>query len=133
MPQSDETFSQFVAEAITMIPEHFRARLRNVAICIAPAPTPEQRMEFGMDSEEDMYGCYEGIPLTERDTDGEPILPDRIIIFQRVLEKDFGHDPELLRREIALTIRHEIAHHFGIEDDQLEDMESSWVDRGVVP
>lgn len=121
MPRrSPRDFDRLVAEAVEAIPEQFRARLRNVAIVIEDEPSPEQYAECDVDPEEGMYAYYEGTPLTERDTDGEPVLPDRIILFRIPLEEDFGADAAELRREIATTIRHEIAHHFGIEDDRLE-------------
>ena len=117
-----EAFERLVAEAIACIPERFRARLRNIAIVVAEEPTPEQCAECAIPEDETMYGYYDGTPLIERDTEGEPLFPDRIFVFRKPLEEDFGEDLEELRREIAATIRHEIAHHFGIEDDRLEEL-----------
>lgn len=122
MSHSISNFDQLVADALADIPEQFRTRVRNVAIVVSEEPTPEQCAECGIPEGETMYGYYEGTPLVERDTDGEPIMPDRVFIFRRPLEEDFGHDRDTLRREIAATIRHEIAHHFGIEDDRLEEL-----------
>ncbi|MBI2482698.1 metallopeptidase family protein [Candidatus Uhrbacteria bacterium] len=132
MRRARSDFESCVVDAIAAIPEHLRVRFRNVAITIADAPTAAQRAAFDCTSEETMYGCYEGTPLTERDGDGEPLLPDRIVLFRRPLEADFGDDANRLRREIALTILHEFAHHVGITDEQLERLEQQWVDRGVV-
>lgn len=103
------------------IPEQFRVRLRNVAVVIEVAPTVEQLRECAVPDGETMYACYEGVAQVDRTID-EPMLPDRIVLFQEVLEQDFGHDPELLQREIAHTLRHEIAHHFGTSDDTLEEL-----------
>lgn len=126
MARSRRAFERLVAEAVESIPERFRERLRNVAVVIEDAPTAEQCEAGDIDPEEGMYACYEGVPITERDTDGEPILPDRIVIFQRTLEEDYGDDAAELQRQIALTIRHEIAHHFGLEDDRIEELEDGW-------
>ncbi|MDO8425674.1 MAG: metallopeptidase family protein [bacterium] len=112
-------FEQLVAEALERVPEHFRERLRNVAIVIEDAPTPAQLRSCGMDDDETMYGYYEGVAQLDRAID-EPMLPDRIVLFQAVLERDFGSDPATLGREIARTVYHEIAHHFGIDDDRLD-------------
>lgn len=68
-----------------------------------------------------MYAYYDGVALTER-YDGEPIVPDRIIVFRRPFLEDFGDDVEELKREIGVTIRHELAHHFGIDDERLEEL-----------
>lgn len=116
-----ETFERIVAEAVAGIPERFRARLQNVAILVEPEPSGDLLDECDVPDGETMYGYYEGTPLIERDLDGEPILPDRIIIFQRPIEDDC-ETLDQLRKEISATIRHELAHHFGTEDDRLEEL-----------
>ena len=118
---SRRDFERLVAGAIEEIPEQFRVRLRNVAIVVEDEPTEEQLRECEVPEDESMYAYYDGVALPER-YDGEPVLPDRIILFRTLLLEDFGHDPEELRREIAATIRHEIAHHFGIDDERLEEL-----------
>lgn len=114
-------FEQLVTEAIEEIPERFRAKLRNVAVVVEDEPTAEQLRECEIAEDETMYGYYDGVALPER-YDGEPLLPDRIILFRKPLLEDFDHDADELRREIAATIRHEIAHHFGIDDERLEEI-----------
>ncbi|MFH1098418.1 MAG: metallopeptidase family protein, partial [Candidatus Uhrbacteria bacterium] len=108
-------------EAFAAIPERFRERLRNVAIVVEDAPTAEQRVSCDISSGEGMYAFYEGTSLIERDTDGDPVLPDRIVVFQRSFEEDFD-ELDTLQVELKKTIWHEIAHHFGIEDDRLEEL-----------
>lgn len=115
-------FDQLISDAIESIPERLRMRLKNVAVVIADEPTEEQLRACDIADGETMYAYYEGVAQTDRDTDGEPVLPDRIIIFRAPLEEEFGSDTDALRREIAITVRHEIAHHFGIEDDRLEEL-----------
>lgn len=121
MRVSRETFERIVMEAVAGIPERFRLRLQNIAILVELEPSDELLDECEIPDGETMYGYYEGTPLIERDIDGEPIIPDRIIIFQRPLEEDCETMDEL-REEITATIRHELAHHFGIEDDRLEEL-----------
>ncbi|MDO8599582.1 MAG: metallopeptidase family protein [bacterium] len=116
-----QQFEQLVAAAIEEIPERFRAALRNVVIAVERAPTAEQLEECDIPDGETMYGYYEGTALIERGVDGEPILPDRILLFQEPLEEDCETIAEL-RAEIATTLRHEIAHHFGTDDDRLEEI-----------
>lgn len=114
-----DQFKRLVATALANIPERFRERIRNVAVVVEDEPTAEQLRECEIAEDETMYGYYDGVALPER-YDGEPLLPDRIILFRKPLLENFGHDSDELRREIAATIRHEIAHHFGIDDDRLE-------------
>ena len=121
MDVSTRVFERLVAEAMEGIPERFRDRLRNIAVTIEEEPTAEQLRECEIPEDETMYAYYDGVALTER-YDGEPVIPDRIMVFRGPLVEDFGGDPQELRREIAATIRHEIAHHFGIEDERLEEL-----------
>lgn len=118
-----EEFDRLVIEALEAVPERFRQRMRNIAIVVEDAPTRSQLQACEVPDGETMYGYYDGVALTERDTDGEPMLPDRIIIFRQPLFEDFGNDVHMLREEIVRTVGHEIAHHFGIDDDRLEEID----------
>ena len=66
-----------------------------------------------------MLGLYRGIPLTRRGINYSGVLPDKITIYRGPLERLYGHDPELLHRQIRRVVLHEIAHHFGISDERL--------------
>ncbi len=70
----------------------------------------------------DVFGVYLGVPLTERDSGYAGALPDKIAIYRLPLEQEFGGDPELLEDEIRITVVHEIAHHFGIDEDRLAEL-----------
>ena len=70
----------------------------------------------------DLYGLYFGIPLTERDTGYAGVLPDKIAIYRLPLVEEFGDDPEVLEDEIRITVLHEIAHHFGVDEDRLTEL-----------
>ena len=72
--------------------------------------------------EPDLYGLYLGIPLTERDEGYAGVLPDKIEIYRIPLEEEFGDDPAVLEDEIRITVVHEIAHHFGIDEDRLSEL-----------
>jgi len=69
----------------------------------------------------DIFGLYLGIPLTERH-DYAGALPDKIAIYRLPLEDEFGDDPQLLEEEIRITVVHEVAHHFGIDEDRLAEL-----------
>ena len=72
-------------------------------------------------AEPDLYGIYDGIPLTER-YGGDPVEPAHVTVFRTPLVTDFGHDPAVLRAEIRKTILHELAHHFGMDEDRLDEL-----------
>jgi predicted Zn-dependent protease with MMP-like domain len=76
-----------------------------------------------MGEEEALYGYYEGTPLTERGSESEPLYPDRIWIFQDPLEEDYGDDADEIVRQIRITVLHEIGHHFGLEDGEMDHLE----------
>lgn len=117
MRPSDEAFRHLVTGALRRLPEDFQPYLENVVIQIEPWATPEILREAGLEEDEDLYGLYLGTPLTEPGrVQG---LPDRILIFQGPLEEDFP-DRRVLEREVAITVLHEIAHHFGLGEDRLE-------------
>lgn len=113
-------FERAVEEALALIPAEFRAHLDNVHLCIAEQPDPQLLEELGIPPDETLFGLYSGTPLTERDTEYAG-LPDRITIFRRPLLDEFP-DPAELRTEIARTVIHEIAHHFGIDEQRLAEL-----------
>ena len=113
-------FEVLVADSLTIVPEEFRQYVANVPVVVEEEPTEKLLVELGIPAEETLFGLYEGTPLTERTTEYSA-LPDRIIIFRRPLLDEFD-DPLDLRREVARTVIHEIAHHFGIDEDRLVEL-----------
>ncbi len=106
-------FEEQVRLALDELPARIRAALDNVAVLVAEedAEDPE------------LYGLYTGTPLPERTSLGYAgSLPDAITVYRRPLEADFGHDPALLRREIRATVLHELGHHFGLDEHQLDEL-----------
>jgi predicted Zn-dependent protease with MMP-like domain len=104
----------FVGEAIDSLPRELREQLSNVEITIEDEPPA---------GEDDLFGLYEGIPLTERDGFYAGALPDKVTIYRGPLQREFGHDRAELRAETIQTVLHELAHHFGIGDDRLIDID----------
>jgi predicted Zn-dependent protease with MMP-like domain len=90
----------------------------NVAIVVESEPSPEHLRAGGVGSDETLLGLYQGIPLTERTTSYNMVLPDRISIFQRPIEEICGSDQEIML-QVRRTVVHELAHHFGMEESQL--------------
>ena len=111
-----------VARLIDRLPRQFREQLRNVEFVVEDWPSEELLLAEDMDPEEEtLYGLYQGIPLPERSSLDPPLLPDKITIFAAALLEDFP-DPEELREEIRLTVLHEIAHYFGMDEEEIEDL-----------
>lgn len=107
--------------ALQDIPEEIRAHLDNVDIIVEEWPTREQLVGSGLEQGESLLGLYEGIPLTERHYDYSMVLPDKITLFQKSIEAICSSDDEVIR-EVRNTVIHEVAHHFGIKDDRLEEL-----------
>jgi predicted Zn-dependent protease with MMP-like domain len=103
-------FEQRVERAIASLPPDLREAVRNVEISV----------ENELPEDPDCFGLYEGVPLPERG-DWAGAMPDRIRIFRLPLVESFP-DPDELEREIRITVLHELAHYFGIDEDRLEDL-----------
>ncbi len=109
-------FEQLATEALEEIPEPFASHLSNVEIVIEEEPSAEQIAELG-----ELLGLYEGVPQTERDGGYTFVLPDKITIFRGPILRECDDEDEVYD-EIAITVVHEIAHHFGIDDARLEEL-----------
>jgi len=116
-----EVFEQLVAEAIESLPQQIQDSLENIDIVVADEPTPEQLGHRDMERGETLLGLYEGIPLTQRTYGYSGVMPDKITIFQKPIEKISRSNARIIT-EIQHVVKHEIAHHFGIDDDRLEEI-----------
>jgi len=104
------SFEDQVRAALDELPPHIAAALRNVAVVVEEENADDP----------DLYGYYEGVPLPERgDMAGQ--LPDRIAVYRRPLEEDFP-DPAELRHEIRVTVLHELAHYFGLDEERIAEL-----------
>ena len=105
-PYDDEDFAELVRDAMDDLPDLLRAALdRNVAVVIS-----DDGRRHGA------YGLYRG-DGAHRDT-----FSDQIIVFRDTLRRDFGHDPDLLREQVTITVRHELAHHIGFDELGVRDL-----------
>jgi predicted Zn-dependent protease with MMP-like domain len=114
-------FEQLVAAAIENLPEEFQERLENIDIVVADEPTRAQLHKSDVKRGHTLLGLYEGVPLTGRTSGYGFVVPDKITIFQNTIEAKCHTDSEIVK-EIQRTVQHEIAHHFGIDDDRLEEL-----------
>ena len=109
---SEEEFEREIDNALASLPDDLRDAVSNVEIVVEQEPPPGQPL----------LGLYQGIPLTRRGSWYGGVLPDKITIYRGPLERLYGDDPERLRSQIRHVVLHEIAHHFGISDERLEEL-----------
>lgn len=114
-------FERLVTKAIDSLPEEFRERLENVDIVVADWPTPQQLDSVDKKGRNSLLGLYEGIPLTRRSQGYGFVMPDKISIFQKPIEAICRTDRQIIT-EVQRVVRHEIAHHFGISDERLDEL-----------
>ena len=112
-----EEFEWLVLKAIDGLPSEVVSELCNVDIVVQDNPSELQKISSGLNPSDKLFGLYEGTPITNR-YDYNLVLPDKITLFRIPLEEAFTV-PEDLLREIRVTVLHEIAHHFGFEDQEL--------------
>ena len=104
-------------EAIDALPAQYADRIANVHFVVSRAPDRRQRAKLGGGS---LYGLYEGIPLTHRDTGYDRAMPDKITLFWGLLVRDFPDDGSLAD-EVRKTVYHEVGHYFGLDEEDLHD------------
>ena len=119
-----EAFEELVREAVNRIPDDFLAIMENVDIQVRCWPSDEQLAHAVEEAEAEeggtLLGLYEGIPVTER-ANYNMVLPDKISIYQEPIEAICSTDDEI-REQVRITVLHELAHYFGIDDDRLHEL-----------
>jgi predicted Zn-dependent protease with MMP-like domain len=119
MKRETADFYELVERALAGLPPELSELLDNVAIVVDD--WPGYSAPLVADGPDDtLYGLYEGVPLTERGAGYHGTLPDKITIFRGPLERDFTRGE--LEEQIRITVVHEIAHHFGIDEERLEEL-----------
>ena len=110
---------RFMRHALDSLPSQYAEQLDNVQFVLRRAPSPRDRRRLELGNAR-LYGLYEGVPLTQRGSGYDRVLPDRITLFWGALVRSFPEDEEL-SDEVRKTLYHEIAHYFGMDEDELDD------------
>ena len=116
MGQDD--FSRALREALSELPPMFHDALANVAVVVEEWPPKELLDELEIPPDDTLYGFYHGVPLPERSVQDSGLLPDVISLYRGPLVEDFPDRGEL-RRQIRITVLHEIGHYFGMDEEEL--------------
>ncbi|HSX57732.1 MAG TPA: metallopeptidase family protein [Candidatus Saccharimonadales bacterium] len=112
-----EEFEKLVVEAVEALPKFFKDKLDNVDLVVEAWPAPEfARGRL-------LLGLYQGVPLTSRGRGYNLAVPDKISIFQGPIMWVSHGDPQAIKNVVTDTVKHEIAHHFGISDERLQELE----------
>lgn len=112
---TDSEFEVLVQRGLDDLRPDIKALMKNVAVIVRDVPTREQLLNDGTPEGETMFGLYEGVPLTARGTD-VPLLPDCITIFKAAILAHYS-DPADIAACVSNTVWHEVAHHFGYEEE----------------
>ena len=107
-----QRFDELVSDALDLIPPELAAAMDNVVVLVADRHPDD----------DELLGLYEGVALTERDSDYAGSLPDTITIYRERAAGRSAHPTAEVVEEVAITVIHEIAHHFGIDDDRLDEL-----------
>jgi predicted Zn-dependent protease with MMP-like domain len=106
-------FEQAVQDALDSLPTELRDQMSNVEVVVEDEPPQGQPL----------LGLYQGVPLTKRGVNYSGALPDKISIYRGPLERRYGYDLDQLSQQIRRVVLHEVAHHFGISDQRLIDID----------
>jgi predicted Zn-dependent protease with MMP-like domain len=115
------SFEDLVEEALDALPEEFQAQMNNVDVVVEEWPTPDTMRQAGIHHPAQLLGFYHGVPLTQRTSSYFMMLPDKISIYrQPILMR--CRTLEEVRQMVKRVVWHEVAHHFGIDDERLHEI-----------
>ncbi len=115
---SDEAFMRLVEEGVASLRPDIQMKMKNVAIVVRDSPSKRQRTENNLGTDDVLFGLYEGVPLTERGVSDDILMPDRITIFKKSILAAYS-DPGDIATCVKNTLWHEVAHHFGMSEEEV--------------
>lgn len=114
-----KAFERLVADALVTVPDEFESYMRNIVVEVEDEPSAETLRQAGVPEGFTLLGLYRGVPLHKRGM--SETAPDVITIFRGPIERHCGGDPDRIREQARATTLHELAHHFGIDHDEMPD------------
>jgi predicted Zn-dependent protease with MMP-like domain len=117
-----QEFERLVDRALRKLPRNFRAKLSNIAVIVEDWADDETLAEMGIEPPDTLYGLYRGVDLTRRGSFYGNVMPDTITIYQGPIEEDCATREEMAEL-VRETVMHELGHYFGLDDEQLEEIE----------
>jgi len=111
-------FEALVQEAMSSLPDEFQEQMGNMVLLVEPAPDDETLDRVGRKEGYILLGLYQGVPLTKQGMHGQGVL-ERITIYQKNIETYCHDDPDRIRAQVQKTVLHEVAHHFGIDHNEM--------------
>ena len=115
-----EHFVEVVEEALDSLPQEFRSRIRNVAVLVEDMPPNQPSPQSGQQRRL-VLGVFHGVPTTKKSIFNLPSGPDHIVLYQKNIEAVCSSKAEV-RKQIRLTVIHELGHYFGLDEEQLKDV-----------
>ncbi len=119
-----KAFERLVARALRTLPKRFKEKVENVAVVVEDWPDDETLADLGIEPPDTLYGLYRGVDLTERNSSYGNCLPDTVTIYQGPIEEDCA-TPSEMADVVRETVMHELGHYFGLDDDELREIEDS--------
>lgn len=123
---TDEVFANMISRAMDELPEKYIAGLNNVAVTYEDEPNAMQRKQLKLRCNSLLFGLYEGVPRTRRNSGYNLVAPDKITLFKLPMLA-VSHTEAQLRKQVKHTLWHEIAHYYGLDHDQIHKIEQRWV------
>lgn len=120
-----DDFERLAREAIEALPDPFRQHLRGVVVRVEEFPDEDTCEDMGLESPFDLTGLYRGIPVGQRSVEHSGTLPEMIFLYRRPLLDEWADTGVSLEKLITHVIVHEVGHHFGLSDEDMEAIEAS--------
>lgn len=118
---SRQDFEELVATALDTLPEGFRKYLVNVVVEVHDRPQPHVLSQLHISNPHGLLGFYRGVPLTRQSVEQTVSLPEYIYIYQENIQR-MCHTPQELIEQVQTTVLHEVGHHFGLDEEELEEL-----------
>ena len=119
----DKDFENLVTNAIDNIPPKYAEHIKNLAFVVEDQPSNQQRLKFKLNQHQTLLGLYEGVPLTQRNSNYNLVLPDKITVFKIPIQLKSNSYLELVET-VNNTIWHEVAHYYGLGHIRIHELEN---------